>query len=341
MRIRTSVASLSLAALVLPLALTAQQNIVYHPDSALTGSGNAFPWGSKGIRYQTIIDASKLGGRPQVIQDIFVTGDMTRGPLEIIYEDIEIRMGMTAQAVPTTDWNTNNPNPKTVYRGPLRVRFDATKWQGIGLPNSFTYLPIGTATHLCIELINWKIANTTTSDNFYYPLDTAGSNRAFRYQWTSGQTQAPLTSTTSGSRMAILLGSGNAVVVGTGCKGSNSATPEIGASTWPQAMMPLDITLQGAIASRPALVMLGTSFTSYASIPLPFDMTPLGAKDCFLWNDPTFVFPTVTNPNGDGKMTLNVPSGLNGVRLYAHYWILDTAANSFGWTTSSQLKLIF
>ncbi|MCA8971570.1 MAG: hypothetical protein KDC95_17385 [Planctomycetes bacterium] len=319
----------------------AQQNVAYFPNSALTGSRNAFPWGSKGLRYQTIIPASLLGSRPQVIKDLLVTGDPTNGPLEIIYDDIEIIMGVTSVTTPTTNWATNNPNPKTVYRGPLRVRFDAGKWQGIGMPVDYLYVPLSSANNLCIEFINWKIANTTTSDNFYYPLHDTGANRAFKYQWTSNQSSPPLTSGTSGSKLGLLLADGNSVVVGVGCQGSNSQTPEIGASTYPQSNKPLDITLTGAVATRPVLLMMGTDFQKFASIPLPFDMAPLGAQGCYLWNDPTFVFPAVTDASGNAKVSLTVPGGLSPLRLYNHFWILDTTANNFGWTTSSQLKLIF
>ena len=54
-------------------------------------------------------------------------------------------------------WNANNPNPKTVYRGPLRVRFDPRQWQGIGLPSQYVYIPAPATPHLCIEIITWKV----------------------------------------------------------------------------------------------------------------------------------------------------------------------------------------
>ncbi|MDP6425087.1 MAG: hypothetical protein QGG14_10105 [Planctomycetota bacterium] len=328
---------------LLPIAAaTAQtQKIAWHPDNIRSGSSNAFPWGSAGLRYQTIVNASKFGNQPQVIQDILVSGDPNRGKLEVVYDDIEIRMGGTAQATVAMNWNANNPNPKTVYRGPLRVRFDPRQWQGIGLPSQYVYIPAPATPHLCIEIITWKVRGRITPSNYYYPYHGSGANRAWRYNWVNNQAMLPGISTTSGSKMGFLLSNGNFVTVGTGCSSSKSTTLEIGSSTFPQAKKPMDITLTGGKPLAPAVLMMGLSFTRFSTLNLPFDLAPFGAKGCFLWNDPTFLFPAATGASGAAKVTLVIPAGLSGARLYSHYWVHDPAANSFGWTTSSQGKILF
>jgi hypothetical protein len=326
-----------LAPVCLTGALLAQtQNVVWHPNNSPTGGGNAFPWGSLGIRYQTIVSAAAMGNKPSLIQDVFVAGYPNSTDLEIVYEDIEIRMGMTAQATPTTDWNTNNPNPRVVYRGPLRVRFVVGQWRGIGLPNTFLYLPTATAPNLCFEVIVWK--TSTGVGNFYFPANDASTQRAFLYQWTT--TQGAPNVGGGANKMGLLLYNGNFVVVGTGCTSSTNTTLEAGASTWPQPNQPVDITLTGAKPVSVAALMLGTSFTQYGALALPFDLGPLGAAGCKVWNDILVVGAAVVDPTGKAKLTLPIPSAPGTGRLYMHWFNHDPTANKFGWTTSSQLKLL-
>src|SRR5690606_25724604 len=153
--------------------LTAQtQNIVYvdGDNNSMTGGGNAFPFGAGGgIRYQAIFPHSLFGAAPLnivSIRDILVAGNTS--DLEAGYNDIEIKMGKTTLADVGSDWNANNPNPTTVYRGPLRIRFINNQWTAIGLPNPYLYLPTSPTQNLCIEVIVWSAINSS-STNFYYP----------------------------------------------------------------------------------------------------------------------------------------------------------------------------
>jgi hypothetical protein len=142
---------------------------VFHKDNSPTlGGGNAFPWGSQGIRYQAIVANALIGG-PAVIQDILVAGRGTNR--DIPYADIEIRMGLTTQAVETNNWDLNNPNPTMVYRGPLHTKFIVGAWNGIGLPNSYVYAPTNNE-NLCVEVIIYDVADIAGTGplNFYSPL---------------------------------------------------------------------------------------------------------------------------------------------------------------------------
>ena len=169
------------------------QNIAWFQDNVPTGSGNAFPWGSEGIRYQCIVPQSILGGlKPVVVNDILVAG--RSADIDIVYGDIEIRMGVTTTSVPAASWTTNNPKPTTVYRGKLRVKFEVGKWNGIGMPASYTFIPTSLQDNLCIEVIIWKVddkGNSVVAPNFYFPLSSANNPRAYLYQWTGKQTQGP------------------------------------------------------------------------------------------------------------------------------------------------------
>jgi len=55
-------------------------------------------------------------------------------------------MGITDAGGSGRELDLQNPNPTTVYRGPLRVNFRVNQWSGIGMPGSYFYLPTSTTT---------------------------------------------------------------------------------------------------------------------------------------------------------------------------------------------------
>lgn len=328
---------LSSTVLLLASALSAQQNVAWLRDNQPTGSNNAFPWGSLGIRYQAIAPGSLLPPGFAVVNDLLVAGRPGGADMEIVYDDIEIRMGITAQPSVSTTWATNNPNPTVVYRGPLRVYFQVGAWRGIGLPNPYLFLPTAAEPHLCVEVIVW--ATPTGAGNFYFSETDTSVQRAFRYQWTTNQAQPPLTSS-GGGKMGLLIGDGNFVEVGSGCSGSSMQPLRFGASTYPQGGQPIDLLLTNAAPSSPVFLVLGTSFTKLGPVALPLDLAPLGAQGCFLWNDAPLVLGTAADAMGNAKVTVTIPRATNYGRIYGTWGNLDVPANPLGLTTSSQGKLI-
>ena len=330
--------NLLLTAVLLAGTVGAQQNIAWVNDgNAGTGSNNAFPWGSNGIRYQTIVDGTKLPAAFAVINDVFVAGRPGGSDMEIVYDDIEIRMGLTGLSTVTTSWTSNNPNPTVVYRGPLRTFFQVGAWRGIGLPTPYNFLPTPTEPNLCFEVIVWS--TPTGMGNFYFPENDNSVQRAFRFQWTTNQTQAPLTGS-GGGKMGLLLGDGNFVEVGTGCSGTSNQPLRFGASTYPQGGKPIDLLLTNAAPSSPVFLVLGTSFTTLGTVPLPLDLTFAGAPSCFLWNDAAVVLGAAADAMGNAKLTLGIPMQTGFGRIYGTWANLDGPANPLGLTTSSQGKLI-
>ena len=341
---------------VLALCPAAQgQSVAWYNDNVLQNRGNAFPFGSDGIRYQCIVPASVLGNKPVFIQDIFLAGRSL--DVEIVYGDIEVMMGYTSVAAPAANWSTNNPNPVRVYRGPLRVRLQIQKWLPMGLPGNFLWLP-KPGQNLCIEVIVWNVIEKggySTNDNFYFPEcgvnTTATPNgnipRAYLYQWRQkgGYSSAlpPGTSTSSGCKMGLLLDNGNIIFLGQGCKGS-AGTPTLtaAAGTWPQLGKVFKVNLVGAAPASPALFTLGVSEARWSVLTLPFDLTPFGATNCFIWNDALLMKVLVTSNNGDVVMPLGIPNDpvLMGATLYTGWLNLDTKANPLGLTTSSYARMI-
>jgi hypothetical protein len=338
----------TIAALALTAAaLASQQNVKWNLNNSPSGGRNAFPWGNCGIRYQALVDASILGATPGFINDILVPGDTAdTTPRTVVYDDIEIRMGMTAATALSTSWTTNSPNPTTVYRGPLRVIFEANAWRSLGLPNSYLYIPSAATPTLCVEVIVWKIPNCTIPTNFFFPANDGGLQRAFLFDWVN--TQSPTCNIGGGGgKFGLVFNDGSYAVIGSGCRSSLPGTMTLAGPnatwplmTWPTRGQPFQINLSGAKPSTPAFLTIGLSDTKWNPLTLPFDLAPVGAPGCFLWNDQLLVLPGPVNAAGNGTVPVPIPnvSEIVRARLYGSFAQQDAAANAFGWTTSNYIK---
>jgi hypothetical protein len=293
---------------------------------------------------------SVLGG-PTLIQDVFVAG--RSNDVQVVYGDIEIRMGLTPISIPGTNWSQNNPNPTTVYRGPLRITFKNGVWRGIGLPALYVYAPTQQE-HLCFEVIVWNVIDTGggARPNFYFPLSGTSTSpggavpRTYLLNWVQGGAHTnptvPGSSSSDGCKMGLLLGNGNMVVLGQGCAGSSSNVPEIGSSpgTWPQVATVFNVLLTSGKPTSIALMALGSSDTKWGVINLPLELSGSGAPGCHLWNNYLTIFPALVDASGNASVGLPIPPPVFGLRVMASWLNLDASANSAGFTTSSYAKLI-
>ncbi|MEE2886151.1 MAG: hypothetical protein VX951_01855 [Planctomycetota bacterium] len=327
-----------LASLITLSSVFAQQNIVYNdPNPA---GGNAFPFGSEGIRYQSVMEGAKLTQAlvPVVVRDLFVYG--RSNGLLCSYEDIEIRMGVTSaphNAMLATDWATNNPNPTTVYRGPLAINFQANVWSGIGLPVPYTFIPTAATDNLCLEVIvhSAKKMVTGTSSNFYFAGASSTVFRAFRYKWTAGGNPPPMTGA-AGQCVGFLLNNGNFAVHGQYGISSAATKVEISGSTYPQPGKLLTINLTGGGPYR-------TSFLAFGFTYAPFDMTVMGAPRSNIWFNPLISVATVSDANGAAAIPLVIPTTLTTGTVFAQWYQVDPGAyqNTLGLVTSDCATIIF
>ncbi len=89
-----------------------------------------------------------------------------------------------------------------------------------------------------------------------------------------------------------------------------------------------------------SFLMLGESRTSFMGLPLPFDLSPLGAKGCRLSISPR-IFLFGGKSGGDSRGTVNFTlalpkvSSLVGMKLFAQPLVLDPGAGSLGVRTGS------
>lgn len=88
----------------------------------------------------------------------------------------------------------------------------------------------------------------------------------------------------------------------------------------------------GYAKSMPAFLLLGASNSTWGSIPLPFDMTAIGAPGCSIVNDPLFVVNGLTDAGGLTSWTVGIPAnpGLEGQQFFSQIAFVDAAANGLG-----------
>jgi hypothetical protein len=159
--------------------------------------------------------------------------------------------------------------------------------------------------HLSLRAIVWGNSNNNT--NFTYPLDA---------WWNIG--------TTANNGPA------------TGCQaatGTQAATHTVSGPFWGG-----NTTFNGnsfvVAGGLPALLVIGHSNTDWSGVPLPFDLTSLGAPNCFLRNNLLMTAPGITQAGANGTASIVVPipadRTLAGGIFYSQFWFLDPGANNLG-----------
>lgn len=337
--------SLTLVCALLGAFLPAQ-NIVYHDDAnPTTGPGNGFPFGSEGVRTQQLIPGSVLGTTPAVITDILVNPQVATSGLyaesQVYYGDFEVRIGTTQLTTLTSDWASNSTNAITVYRGPLLVHFVADQWVPLGLPTFYVWNPISASDNLLVDFICWDVIDSGvvpySTGSYFMTMRRSPSNsisRAYRLNWTSTQAATSAGVDGSGIKIGFLINDGEFVSHEGSCAGSSTGIPKIRANpgTWPQAGMPFDVLLRDGPSNSFASLVLSLQSSSYLGLPLPLDLSPIGAPGCTFWHGWEVLLPAVaTDAAGSAQFTLQFPASTPGqFPLYASWITLDGAANPFG-----------
>ncbi|MCA8978225.1 MAG: hypothetical protein KDC98_26090 [Planctomycetes bacterium] len=338
---------LPIAVVLLGSAIPSQQNILYADDaSPLTGVGNAFPFGSEGVRQQQLVMQSVLGNTPHRIRDLFVNprihNVLPQQVSQIYYGDFEIRMGTTQATALSGIWANNLTNPTVVHRGPLLVRFERDRWIPLGLKNSYLWAPQSPADNLVIDFICWHVIDTGSvppnSNGYFLQLRASAGNslpRAYRLGWTAGQPPTSSGFDNLGIKLGFLFDDGNFVAHDGTCVGATALMPQIAATVgaWPQLGSPFDIHLHHGPPGRPAILAFGFNTATSGPYALPLDLTPFGAPGCIVWHDPllTAAF-AVTSLAGDATHILQIPgqAGLSPMVFHATWFCLDPGANVLG-----------
>ncbi len=133
-------------------------------------------------------------------------------------------------------------------------------------------------------------------------------------------------------------------VLGRACLDASGHTPRIGASYKPEPGRPFHVNLSRVAPGQSAWLILGTSSTTYAGLPLPLDLGPIGLPGCDLSVSADMTLPvTTTGVNGIGRavVPLAIPndSGLRGAVFHAQWLVLGRGGVGSAGTTTRALKV--
>jgi hypothetical protein len=141
--------------------------------------------------------------------------------------------------------------------------------------------------------------------------------------------------------------SGAGTVAGFGTSGAVQAGDRLVASCATTGLAPggsANTTISGASKAYPTLHWIGASNTSFFGVPLPLDLTGVGAPTNHLYASMALaVGVTMTGGLGGFSGVTNWPipndPGLGGAIVYAQWLILDPPSNAAGLVTSHGLRI--
>lgn len=178
---------------------------------------------------------------------------------------------------------------------------------------------------------NYFVALVTPTPNVTGSIVTGGSNTAyFRNDGAGGAWTGPYTSSRYAWTYRLRCPAGG-------------ITPQLSAAGVPEIGQSFDLKLDGALQNANAMLIIGISASSWHGLPLPFDLTPLGAAGCKLLASANVQVSMTTNGTGSAKLTINVPNNnaLVDVVFYNQMYVFDAQANPLGlsWTNGGTGKV--
>jgi hypothetical protein len=308
--------------LVLAAAPAAQIPTHISPAAAaagLGGSNNNAPFSIIPTHYQQVHDRTAFSNPTPALFNLLrfrmATGFVNRPGFMI---DVELHIANSPNDSGSASQTfANNISPGTEVNVFTRKQVNLptvpdNSWSIAPFPFDQPFAFIA-STHLSWRAVVWGNSNNNTS--FTYPLDA----------WSGSAGTSANNGPATGCRSAN--GSANATHVATiGAPGANSA---FSASSFVPA------------GGLPAVLAIGASATAWGGIPLPFDMTPIGAPSCFLRNDILLTFGGITQANSTGSVSISVPvpsdPSLAGATFRSQYLFIELAANPLGVFTSNGL----
>ncbi|MBK8096223.1 MAG: serine hydrolase [Planctomycetes bacterium] len=129
---------------------------------------------------------------------------------------------------------------------------------------------------------------------------------------------------------------GTFTAYGSGCAGTSGTPGHAGVGT-PETDDTMTLRTTNGPAGGVALMLLGTSRTSYNGTPLPFSLSSLGARGCSVLAAPAAVHTQVLSFLGVGNTSIAIPDApeLVGIHVFSQAAVLDAAANTLGLVVSN------
>lgn len=100
--------------------------------------------------------------------------------------------------------------------------------------------------------------------------------------------------------------------------------------------------LADAAAQRTALLVLGTSRSTWGAVSLPLKLDVMGASGCFLNVEMLLVTGLSTDAQGEARQGAPIPNqaSLRGQELYAQWAVAEPGANPAGLVSTAGLRLV-
>ena len=130
----------------------------------------------------------------------------------------------------------------------------------------------------------------------------------------------------------------SAVPFGVGCLGSINQPPALESPRRPWLGELFVSTITKVPPAAAAVALFGLSNTQWGSLPLPFDLRPIGMPGCYVYQSNNLSIPFLA-----GVVAIGVPNSpeLIGNMLHEQAVVVDPGANLLGLTTSNALTLTF
>ncbi len=310
--------------LLLSPVLPAQQTRVV-PWTLEETDGNttcAFPFGYTAGRTQQVIDGAALCSRSALLMGMALRRDGrgTNTYKSRVIPSLEVRMGHTKVTPSTmsTSFAANRTGTMVAVfpRGtfhlpplpPMKPRFFPVAWSW-----AVPFIYCRSTGNLLVEIV---ISGNAGKSEYF--MDAHGSRSL-------------------GGR-ASLFGKGGALAGG---------DPFSVTCPSPSSLVPggtLTLAARGLKKAYTSLALVGTSRSFFGSLPLPFDLGPLGAPGNFLYVRPTFFFSLpLTSAGGSFGGTLSLPlpsdSWFGGAKFFGQVLFADKASNALGLVFSGGVEL--
>jgi hypothetical protein len=291
----------------------------------------------------------------------------TNHRLQQVFATNEVPAAFTAiQMVLRLD-NTNFPGPITGYWAELKIDMGYCPNAPTALSATYASNVAGTPTNVLatkrVNLPDFTARNASAND-FRIKI---GLDRPFTYTAQSGRwllVDFSKTNSSAGAgytayyvdcvndaapRVSCVHSLGHAtsgnVYAGFGAVlGFNSsltgAVPLIECNNVPQINSTVNIQVAQALASSAAVFSIGSSDQTWGPIPLPFDLTNLGAPGCTLLTGQEIPLVVATDVSGSGTLPLPIPNSVALVttNFYVQAMVIDLKANKLGLVFTNGLK---
>lgn len=134
-----------------------------------------------------------------------------------------------------------------------------------------------------------------------------------------------------GHTLTILTADSTYTIAGSGCTGSTSVAPTLqNPATGPIAGEDFTIQFSGIPANGLPLGVFGGSDQLWGAVPLPVDLSAVGAAGCTVYVSPTLLLPLPIGAATSWTVAVPLDPMLLGAVFYQQALVLDQAANALG-----------